>query len=251
MLEEIVISYLPWLFGLAIAAGTIDAMAGGGGLLTVPALLATGISPIAALATNKLQGTFSSFSAMVYFWRKDKIRLQDHWLPACASFLGSLAGAAALSFMDPEILRKLIPFLLIAIAIWVYVSPQLGDVSRKARISFAMAALTFIPLIGFYDGFFGPGTGTFFALGGVALLGIRLDEATMRAKIYNVSSNLGALSFFLFSGHIVWVYGVVMAAGMMIGGNIGARLVLKHGTRLIRAVLVIVSLMMSAKLFFS
>lgn len=239
---------LAWLFLLALVAGTIDAMAGGGGLLTVPGLMATGINPISVLATNKLQGTFGALSATLHFRRKGKIRLRDHRWPALASFMGAMAGSASLAYIDPEYLRQIIPFLLIAVALWVLFSPQLGEYSRKARISLALCTLTFIPLIGYYDGFFGPGTGTFFAVGLVSLLGVTLNEATLRAKIYNLSSNLGALSFFLFSGNINWHYGLTMLCGMYIGGNLGARLILKHGTRLIKPVLVIMSLAMSIKL---
>ena len=247
-METISLLTLFGLFLLTVVAGAIDAMAGGGGLLTVPALLAVGLDPVSALATNKAQGIFSALSAMIHFWRQGKIKLRDHVVPALASYVGALVGAASLSFADPNFLKKFVPFLLIAIALWVLFSPQLGHVQRKARISFAACSLTLIPLVGCYDGFFGPGTGTFFALGLVSLLGMTLNEATLRAKIYNTASNLGALSFFLFSGHIVWVYGLTMGVGMFIGGNIGARLILKHGTNLIKPVLVVVSLAMSAKL---
>ena len=237
-----------WLFLLALVAGIVDAMAGGGGLLTVPGLMATGIEPVSVFATNKLQGIFSSLSATVHFWRKGKIRLKDHILPALTACIGSVLGAISLSYVDPHILKMIVPFLLIAIALWVLLCPKLGDVPRQARISTKACSLTLIPIIGFYDGFFGPGTGTFFALGLVSLLGLVLDEATVRAKIYNLASNFGALSFFIFSGHIQWIYGAVMLVGMFIGGNIGARLILKHGTGLIKPVLVSMSLAMSMKL---
>lgn len=239
---------LAWLFLLALVAGIIDAMAGGGGLLTVPGLMATGLDPVSVFATNKLQGTFGSLSATMHFWRKDKIRLRAHLWPALSALLGSIAGAASLAFIDPALLKLWVPYLLIAVAFWVLFSPKLGDIPRKSRISLTACTLTLIPLIAYYDGFFGPGTGTFFALGQVSLLGLTLDEATLRAKLYNFSSNLGALSFFLFAGHIQWVYGGVMLVGMFIGGNIGARLILKQGTKLIKPVLVTMSLAMSVKL---
>jgi uncharacterized membrane protein YfcA len=236
------------LFLLAVVAGTIDAMAGGGGLLTVPGLMATGIEPVSVFATNKLQGTFSSLSAMIHFWRKGQIKLRDHLWPASAAFMGSVAGAVCVSYSNPQFLKSFVPFLLIAIALWVLLSPKLGQVERKSRISPLTSYLTLIPVVGFYDGYFGPGAGTFYAFGLVSLMGLTLHEATMRAKIYNLGSNLGALMFFLFTGHIHWLYGAVMIVGMFIGGNMGARLILKHGTNLIKPVLVAVSLTMSAKL---
>jgi len=243
-------SYLTllWLFLTALVAGIVDAMAGGGGLLTLPALLAVGLDPISALATNKFQGIFSPLSATLHFWRKDKLKLRDHALPALGAFVGSILGATCISLADPHFLKLLVPFLLVAIAIWVLFSPQLGQVERKARISFALCSLTFTPIIGFYDGFFGPGTGTFLAFGLVSLLGLTLHEATLRTKIYNLASNAGALLFFLFSGHVVWILGITMVIGMTVGGNIGARLILRHGTNLIKPVLVVISLAMSAKL---
>lgn len=239
---------LAGLFLLAVVSGTIDAMAGGGGLLNVPALMATGLNPVTALATNKLQGIFSSLSATLHFWRKGHLRLRDHIVPGLAAFFGAIIGAASLSFIDPQILKIIVPFLLIGIAIWLLLSPKLGDMPKKARLSFAAGAVTLIPLIGFYDGFFGPGAGTFYALGIVALLGLNLNQATMRAKIYNFMSNLGGLIFFLFTAHIAWAAGGVMIVGTILGGNIGARLVVKHGTGLIKPMLVVMSLGMSIKL---
>jgi len=247
-MDDLSLVTLLWLFGIALVAGTIDAMAGGGGLLCLPGLLAAGLDPLAASATNKLQSVFGSFSATLHFWREGRLRLREHVVPAAASFFGALLGAASLAALDPQFLRQLIPLLLIAVALWVLLSPGLGQVKRQARLSYRRLGLTVVPLIGCYDGFLGPGTGTFFALSSVALLGLTLDEATVRAKLYNVMSNLGALTFFLFGGHIVWLAGAVMALGQLIGGNLGARLILRHGTSVIKPLLVVMSLAMSAKL---
>lgn len=236
------------LFVLALVAGTVDAVAGGGGLLTVPGLFAAGLEPVSVFATNKVQGVFSPFSATLHFWRQGKLSLRENALPALAAFIGGLAGALGLTHADPQALRNVAPYLLIAVALWVLFSPKLGDVERRARMRADAYGLTLVPAIAFYDGFFGPGTGTFFALSMVALRGRTLEQATVRAKLYNFASNFGALSVFIFSGHIAWVYGAAMIVGMIIGGNIGARLVLKHGTALIRPLLVIVSIAMSVRL---
>jgi uncharacterized protein len=239
---------LAGLFVLALVAGTIDAMAGGGGLLTVPGLMATGIPPIAALATNKMQAIFSSLSATVHFWRSGRLNLRACWHPALMSMAGAACGAASLTFIDPGTLRTLVPFFLIGVCGWLLLSEDFGKKPGRARLSFAATSFTLVPLIAAYDGFFGPGTGTFFAFGLVTLLGIGLDQATMQAKLYNFMSNLGALLFFLASGHIVWPFAVVMACGMIVGGSIGARLVLRHGTGLIKPILIVMSLAMSARL---
>jgi uncharacterized protein len=239
---------LSGLFALAFVAGTIDAMAGGGGLLTLPGLMATGIPPVSALATNKFQAIFSSLSATLHFWRCGRLNPAALWRPALLSMLGAGFGAAAVTFVDPGVLKVLVPFLLIGVCAWLVVSPRLGKSEGKALISFAATGFTLVPLVGFYDGFCGPGTGTFFAMGLVALLGLTLDQATMQAKLYNFMSNLGALLFFLVAGHIYWRAGIVMAVGMTLGGTAGAKLVLRHGTGLIKPLLIAVSLAMSLRL---
>ncbi len=234
------------LFFLALTAGAIDAIAGGGGLLIVPGLMTAGLDPISAFATNKLLGVCATSSASFQFWRKG--RLQIKFIPALGAFAGSICGAAALSYIDPGFLKLAVPIMLIVIAILVMFKPTLGDRPRKAWLSPALASVTIIPLIGFYDGFFGPGTGTFFALSSVIFLGLGLQDATIRAKIYNLMSNLGGLIFFAWNGHGAWDFGAVMAVGTLIGGNLGARLILKHGTGLIKPMLMIMSLAMSIKL---
>ena len=239
---------LLWLFGVALVAGIIDVMAGGGGLLTLPALMAAGVPPIAAVATNKFQSISGSVSATVHFWRCGRIKLKEHWLPALTAFLGAVGGAACVSLMSPDVLKRGVPFLLILIALWVLLSPSLGKLQRKARLSYEALALTLIPLIGFHGGFIGVGGGILYAMSSVALSGVTLDEATVRTKFYNAMSDTGALILFLFGGHIVWLYGVVMIVGTFLGGNIGARLVLRHGTQLIKPMVVVMSLAMSVKL---
>lgn len=236
------------LFALAIIAGTIDAMAGGGGLMTIPGLMAFGLDPVTAMATNKFQGSFGTAAATWRFWREGKLDIKKYAGGAALAFIGSVLGAYAVTQINPEQLKSLIPFLLMGIAFWVLFSPKLGEVDAKPRMAAATYMLFLIPLFGFYDGFLGPGTGSFFALSMVFLLGLKLDEATARAKLYNFMSNLGPLLFFLFAGKIMWLYAAVMTIGNIIGGNIGAKLVITHGTRLVRPLLVVISLVMSLKL---
>jgi len=247
-METISAQTLITLFLLTVTSGAVDAMAGGGGLLNVPALLILGFDPASALATNKFQGTFSSLSATIHFWRRGKIRLQDHLLPCFVALISSLCGAIVASFVDPQLLKSIIPVLLISIAIWMLCFPALGEVERKVRLSGILYALAVIPFMGFYDGFFGPGIGTFLAIGNVFFLGLRLEEATIRAKLYNCVANIGATLSFIMTGHIVWLYALVMTLGTLLGGNIGARLILRHGTTLIKPILVVMSLAMSLKL---
>lgn len=236
------------LFVLALVAGIIDAMAGGGGLLTLPGLLATGISPISALATNKVQAIFSVGSASYHFWKSGRLPVLKLWRPALAAFAAAVAGAACVSVIDASLLKKIVPFFLIGLCGWLLLAEDFGKKRGEAKIRFSTAAITLVPLVGFYDGFFGPGTGTFYAFGLVGLVGFALDQATIQAKLYNFMSNLGALIFFLIKGHIVWSFAFVMACGMVAGGSIGARLVLKHGTGLIKPLLIVTSLAMSLRL---
>lgn len=236
------------LFTLALFAGVIDTIAGGGGLLIVPGLMMAGLDPVSALATNKLQAHFGTSSAVAWFWRKGRIRVRDQIFPAAIAFSCSFGGAVSLSYLDPVFLTYAAPILLIIVAFLALFKPELGDVPRKARLSFMAGSLTITPLIGFYGGFFGPGTGAFFAMGGVTFLGLAMDEATIRAKFYDFASNLGGLVFLSWYGHTSWFYGAIMALGAIIGANFGAQLILTHGARLIRLVLVFVSLAISIKL---
>lgn len=236
------------LFILALVAGTIDAMAGGGGLLNIPGLMATGLDAVPAMATNKFQGVFGTAAAAYRFWREGKLVLKQCLAGAALAFFGSVLGAYAVTQVAPDNLKLFIPFLLMAIAFWVLLSPRLGDVDARPRLSLRAYTVLFTPLIGFYDGFLGPGAGSFFALSMVFFLGLKLDIATARAKFFNFMSNLGPLLFFLFAGKIVWPFALVMTAGNIIGGNLGARLVITYGTSLIRPLLVLTSLAMSIKL---
>ncbi|KEA64775.1 putative membrane protein YfcA [Marinobacterium lacunae] len=242
---------LVWIITLlltGLGAGTIDAIAGGGGLITLPVLLASGLSPIQALATNKLQGSFGTFAATLYFVRKRQVDLRAMRGMILSTFIGSAAGTLLVQHIDNSILAAIMPALLILIAIYFAFSPRIGDLDRERRISTALFTGAIASGIGFYDGFFGPGTGTFFTLAFVTLAGFGLARATAHTKVLNFTSNIASLLFFLFSGHIVWLAGLALAVGQLIGGQLGARLVVTRGTRLVRPLIVTVTLLMSAKL---
>ncbi|OYX06964.1 MAG: hypothetical protein B7Z08_13210 [Sphingomonadales bacterium 32-68-7] len=217
------------MFGVALAAGFIDAIAGGGGLLTTPALLFAGVPPINAIATNKLQSTFGTAMATVNFARA-----------------GLLDWRAHVQQIDRAALMLVIPALLIAVAGYVLLSPRMEDIDREARLS----ERTYRPIaggIGFYDGFFGPGTGSFFNASLVGLRGMGLTRATGAAKLLNVTSNLAALLLWVFSGYLLWWLGLVMAAGSLVGGWLGSHSAIRFGAPLIRPMLVAISLALTAK----
>ncbi|GAM62695.1 putative membrane protein yfcA [Vibrio ishigakensis] len=193
---EFSLEVLTFLFFIASLAGFIDAMAGGGGLLTVPALLAAGVPPTQALATNKLQSSFGSFSASLYFIRNGLVSLKEMRLAIFFTFIGAAIGAEAVQFIDASILTSLIPVLLILISLYFLLAPPTRESSHgKQKISDAMFALTVGGSVGFYDGFFGPGTGSIFTVCFVAIGHFSLVDATARTKVLNFTSNFAALTF--------------------------------------------------------
>ena len=240
----------PLLVVLAFVSGAIDAIAGGGGLLTIPALLWAGLPPVAVLATNKAQAVFGSFAATAHFARRGMVKPQHAWRAVLATFIGAGAGALLVQYLAGDLLEQLIPVLLIGFALYFGLSPRVADIDSCQRLGATAFALLIGLGVGFYDGFFGPGTGTFFAAAYVALLGYNLRRATAHAKLLNFTSNLAALLFFAAGGHVVWTLGLLMAGGQLLGGWLGAHLVLRHGARLVRPVLVAVSLVISVKLLF-
>jgi len=248
------VNVAPWLLGVlflvALLAGFIDAIAGGGGLLTVPALLAAGLSPAQALATNKLQSVGGSFSASLYFIRRKAVDLREQKLNIALTFLGSISGALLVQHVKGDILRQLLPLLVIAIGLYFLLMPKIGEEDRQRRLYGLPFALVAGGCVGFYDGFFGPGAGSFYALAFVTLCGYNLAKSTAHAKVLNFTSNLGGLLLFMLGGKVVWLVGLVMLAGQVCGARLGARMVLTRGQTLIRPMIVIVSAVMSAKLLY-
>ncbi len=238
------------LASVALAAGTIDAVAGGGGLLTLPALLAAGLPPHLALGTNKGQSVFGSFAALVRFARSGLVDPRRALITFPLGFAGSLAGAALVLAVPPATLRPLVIVLLAGVAAFVGFrrapAPRLEDAPprRGAAVLAGAAALG----IGAYDGFFGPGTGTFLIVAFVALLGDGLAHASASAKVVNFASNLAALVLFAARGMVAWRLAIPMAAAQLAGGWLGAHLAVRRGDALVRRAVVAVALAAAAKL---
>ena len=238
------------LFLIATLAGFIDSIAGGGGLLTVPALLAVGLPPASALATNKLQSCGGSFSASFYFIRQRMVDLkQQKWAIACA-FIGSALGTLSVMHIQADFLKLLLPILTISVGLYFLLSPTIGASDRNSRLSVLQFALIPALIIGFYDGFFGPGAGSFYALAYITLAGFNLTKATAHTKVLNFTSNLAGLIFFIAGGEVVWSIGLVMLVGQFIGARLGAKMVIAKGRKLIRPMLITVSTIMSIKLIY-
>lgn len=235
------------LMAVAFVAGTIDAIAGGGGLLTIPALLAAGLPPVTAIATNKLQSSFGTGGAVTAFARKGHIDLRRFALPALASFLGSAFGAWVLTRIDPKVLAGLIPVLLVGMVAYYVFSPKMTDEDRHVLAGGGLL-LVFCALIGWYDGFFGPGTGSFFTTGLVAVFGLGVTRAVAHTKLLNFASNLAGLAVLIAGGHVIWVIGLAMAVGSVTGGQLGAHLAIRFGTKAVRPLLIVMCLGLTAKL---
>lgn len=233
---------------VAVLAGALDSVAGGGGLLTVPALLTAGLPPTVALGTNKLQSSAGAATAAVTYTRGGAVRPRELLPAVVTTFAASAAAAALLTSIDTAALERVLPVLLLAVAAYVALQPRLGEVETRARMGARTHALTVAPAIGAYDGFLGPGTGSFFALSFVGLRGLDLTRATAATKVLNATSNVAALLVFLAAGTPAVAVGLTMALGQAVGARLGAGAVLRRGAGLVRPLLVVVSVAMSLRL---
>jgi uncharacterized protein len=245
---EVATSVALLLILAAFCAGFVDSIAGGGGLIAVPALLLAGASPVEALATNKLQGTFGAGTAMVTYARAGHVRPLDQLGMAAVSAVAGAGGAMVAHLIPADLLRLIMPAVLIGVALFFAFKPGLTDDSRAARMQPAVFTAVFVPLIAAYDGFFGPGTGSFFMMGFVLLAGYGILKATAHTKMLNFASNIGSLVVFVPSGAMWWVTGFAMAAAQIAGASLGARLAVRIGAGLIRPLLVVISSAMAARL---
>ena len=242
---------LALLVAVASVAGLVDAIAGGGGLLTLPALLWAGVPPLPALATNKLQGSFGTATAALNYIHKGELEPRSLAGAVAWTFAGSAAGTLAVQYLAAAWLERLVPALLIAFALYFLFSPRIGDEDARQRITPGLFGLLVGFSVGFYDGFFGPGTGTFFAAGFVLLLGWNLKRATAGTKLLNFTSNIASLLFFAAGGHVLWGLGLAMGLGQVAGAWLGSHLVVRHGSVIVRPLLVLVSVAVSLKLLFA
>lgn len=225
-------------------AGMVDAIVGGGGLILVPALFATfpAAPPATLLGTNKCASVWGTAFATFKYSRRVDMRWRALLPAAVCALVGSFVGAWTVTQIDPAFLRKTLPFILLAVLIYTLARKDLGrahqphqNQNRERLIACAIGAL-----IGWYDGFFGPGTGSFFIFLLVRFLGYDFLNASASAKLLNVATNIAAIVLFAMKGHIWWQVGLMMAAANVAGSLVGSHLALKHGTGFVRWVFVIV-----------
>lgn len=228
-----------------LTAGFIDAVVGGGGLVQLPALLLVpGISPVEALATNKLGSVFGTSTSAVTYYRRVRPDLRTALPMAAVALVGSFGGASVASLLPASVFKPVIVVALVGIGAFTLLRPALGDVTalrHSGRRHHGTAALIGAA-IGFYDGILGPGTGSFLVFAMVSLLGYAFLDASAKAKIVNCATNLGALLFFVPHGAVYWGLGLMLGAANMLGGYLGARTATARGSGFIRiAFLVVVS----------
>lgn len=229
----------------ALFAGTVDAIAGGGGLITVPALLAAGLPPHVALGTNKGQSTFGSGAALLAFWRAGRVDRRQAAFAFPLGFAGAVAGATIVSGISDEALRVIVIGMLIGASVLLVVKKPVRDEDAPRARWWIPALLALV--IGGYDGFFGPGTGTFLIVGFVALCGRSLVHASADAKVVNFAANLAALLVFSQRGVVLWTISLPMALGQLVGGSLGAHVAIRGGARVVRIVVLVVSGALIAK----
>jgi uncharacterized membrane protein YfcA len=222
----------------AFVAGMIDAVVGGGGLIQLPALFSVfpNAMPATLLGTNKLAGVCGTAAAAVGFARRVRVHWSTAVPAALAAFVLSFAGAFTVTHVPPDFIRKFLPFILVAVAIYTFRKKDFGSIhapahtGRKERVIAIMVGGG----IGFYDGFFGPGTGSFLVFLFVRFFGFDFLGASAVAKVVNVACNLAALLWFGYSGHLLWQLGVLMAICNVLGSLVGIRLAVRYGTSFVR-----------------
>lgn len=236
----------------ALFAGFVDAVAGGGGLIQVPTLLVTlpTESPATVFGTNKLSSIFGTGNAALRYARRIALPWRIALPAATAAFVFSFGGAAAVSWLPKEVVRPLVLGLLLVGLIYTVSKPEFGVVSG-ARLAPRLErrwALLVGALLGFYDGFFGPGTGSFLIFAFVHLFRLDFLHASSVAKVVNFATNAAALAYFAPNGHVLWLVGLAMALFNIVGAVLGARLALHHGSGFVRSVFISVALVLIARL---
>ena len=233
------IELLSLLFLVSVIAGLLDTIAGGGGLISIPALILSGVPPLAALGTNKLQGSMGTATASYMMLKNKKINWDNIKHLMLSAFIGAVFGTVVIQFINTDVLTFVIPIVLLFIAIYFLISPIPTETNGKPKLSNQKYKNIVIPFIGYYDGMFGPGTGSFFALSGVSCRGHDLITSTAIAKPLNFSTNIASLIVFLVAGHIVWVIGILMMLGQILGAWLGSHCLFKINPAYLRVIVVL------------
>ncbi|HVE44927.1 MAG TPA: TSUP family transporter [Gammaproteobacteria bacterium] len=223
-------------FTVGLFAGTIDAIAGGGGLISLPLLIGVGMPAPIALGTSKFQGCVGTFVATHNYFKNKLISFHILIKGLLFGFIGATAGALTAQVMDAVILEKILPLLMLGIFLYTLFTPKLGLLDKKERMKESIFYPLFGFLLGFYDGFLGPGTGSFWVIALVFFLGYNLSKATAYTKVFNLKSNVIAIAWFMLGHNIDYRIAFIMGCGQFIGGKIGSQLVILNGATFVRPV---------------
>lgn len=255
MLESGLANLPLWTFVLILiggfAAGWVDAVVGGGGLIQLPiTLMVPGITPVQALATNKMGSVFGTATSSVTYYRRVKPDLLTALPMAAIAFVGAIAGAALAAHLPQQVFKPIIVAALIAVAVFTFFKSKLGadTLLKHTGARHYVLACSVGAVIGFYDGLLGPGTGSFLVIALVSLMGYAFLQASAKAKIVNLATNLGALAFFSLHGSLLWGIGLLLGLANMAGGYLGARTAVARGSAFIRYVFLAVVAVLIIKL---
>lgn len=248
MLFDLDPSLLLILVVFGFLAAFIDSVVGGGGLIALPALLFTGLTPAAAVATNKLAGTIGSLTSTVMFYRSGELNLKSVYKLFPLTFIGSMIGAWTVHLMNPELLKPLMLIMLAVVAIYTIFKKDWGSIStdKKFAIHHQIIFMLVIFAIGFYDGFIGPGTGSFLIFA-FLMMGFNFLKAAGNAKFLNFGSNISALLMFIFLGQVNYAYGIPMGLAQVAGAIVGSKFAIKRGSGYVRALFIVVTFLLLAK----
>lgn len=236
---------------LVFAAGFIDSIAGGGGLISLPAYYFAGIPPHTVLGTNKFSSVFGTFFSTLRFIRSGKVNYRSSIISAAGALIGSFAGARLALMLDEEYLRYVLVILLPVIAVFILFKKSFGEEDTSSRLSHkSIIILSFFTglILGAYDGFFGPGTGTFLIFVYSSVIGFDIVTSSGNAKIVNLTSNISAVITFILSGKVLFPLAVPAAVAGILGNLIGSKLAVKNGAKIIKPVFVLVIVLLFARI---
>ncbi|RUL45670.1 TSUP family transporter [Lysinibacillus antri] len=248
MFGDMEISIVIILFAFGFLGAFINSIVGGGGLITLPALLFVGLPPATAIATNKLAATLGNLTSMLTFLRAGKIDLKLLGPIVPLVFIGSMVGAFTVNFISPNLLKPLIFIMLVVVLIYTIIKKDWGSIEKRQEMTKKRKVLFISALIaiGFYDGFLGPGTGSFIIFAFV-LMGFDFIQASGNAKLLNFTSNFAALIMFLFLDAVNYSYGLIMGVAMIMGAFAGAKFALGRGTKYVRIIFIVVTSLLILK----
>lgn len=233
---------------VAFLAGFFDAIAGGGGLITLPALLLTGMDPVSAIATNKFQAAAATVSATATYAKKGLIEWSEGKFLIPFGIAGGVGGALLTGAIQKRWFEAAAPVMLMLVAAYFALAPKISSEPKRAKISVLLFSATIAPLLGFYDGLFGPGVGSFFMIALVVLCGLETMRAVGFTKLGNASCNIGSLAVFIAKGSILWPAAVAMALASFAGAQLGARCAVRIGPKIVKPMIIVVCCALAVKL---